>query len=193
MFTIIGKDLELYSLPLGATHKNGYNSLVTRTCEVTNGKQSWSGLNTIGDRVMTTNFFDHEEKDFDVKFKGGESVHAFKINDWGDIIEIGCAKTPIKETLTARHAPVSKGETLFVIGNFLGMSNSFASFEVNAVMPNQPDISEERFGKIDPHSSGSPIYGSKGELVGILVAYIPETNWVIGISLYADDKGLIKV
>lgn len=192
MTTLIGSGLKLYSFPLGETHKQGYEGRINRTVEVTNGDDSWSGFVTVGDNVLTTNFSHHEEKEFDIKFKDKETTSGFLTEDWGDIVELGVGDIPKLIPLTARFSPVKKGETLYILGNFFGNPFEFASFTVDNILFNEIHINEERFKKVDMHSCGSPIYGQHAELVGMLLAYITDTDRIIAISLSANQQGVIK-
>lgn len=189
MIAIIAKDVRIFSFPLGELHVKGYAALVSRVCQIKSEKMTWTGFAVVKDEVLTTGFYPHG-KEFDVEFCNEKPTSGFLVNDWGDVIEVGVS-TPYLDSLYAQYRPVAVGQKLFVIGSILGIPWSLAECEIEKILLTNQIVTSERLRLLDPHSVGSPVFNHNGALVGILEAYIEETDRMVIRCLTANGNGLL--
>lgn len=191
MLAIIGKDVKLYSFPLGEHHRKGYDALVKRVCQVQSGRRRWTGCLVVGDNVLTSGVFPHD-KEFDVSFYDGTETSGFLTGDWGDVIELGVGKHPTSPALFSQWNALREGDMMFSIGSFLGIPFTLAMCTVDKVICTHKIIDDERMNVLDRFSIGSPVFSQGGAYVGMLEAYVEKTDRFICRSFSANQQGILK-
>jgi hypothetical protein len=190
VIAIIGKDVKIFSLPLGSKHRDGYAHMVGRVCQVWHKKMNWTGFLVIKDSVLTTGFYPHG-KEFDLIFPEMKETSGFLQHDWGELIELGVG-APKVPPLYSQSSHVLPNQVLFSIGSFFGIPYTLASCTVEKVLITDRVMTAERKELLDDHSPGSPVFNTGGSLVGILEAYIEKTDRMVIRALTSNTKGLLR-
>lgn len=190
MKIILAGNVEIYSHPLGGLHKSGYEALVNRVCQIRSCGTIWTGFVLVQNKMLTTGFYPHGNE-FDVEFPGEKETSAFMLNDFGDILELGVESPHEIDGLYFQNTLVKQKQRLFVIGSFFGIPFTLATCVVEGIIDADHIIDDERLKLLDEHSPGSPVFNEQGCFVGILEAFIENTNKMVIRTFMMKENGVL--
>ena len=189
MIFIVVRNVQMYSHPLAKNLKKGYDDLVQRVCRVKTKRGEWTGF-LVNNTVLTGGDMEHD-KEFDIEFYKSPQTSGFIRNDWGNIMELNIGKVPDVHDMGAVNKHPAPKQKLYCIGNFLGLPWTIATCNVELIcgIDRLPKI---RDGLFDTHTVGAPVFTGTGQLVGMVIAHIPEKDSMVIRFLHADENGKLE-